>query len=62
MSSRIQIMLESIMQELAAGEKDPDELEAKAIFRLLNYCPPEDGVTQIEGNPVQKPTKPASDS
>lgn len=30
----------SIREEYARGEKDIAELEAKSLFKLLNYCPP----------------------
>jgi hypothetical protein len=30
----------SIRKEYARGGKDIAELEAKSLFKLLNYCPP----------------------
>jgi hypothetical protein len=35
-----EVMLASILEELAASEENQRQCEAKAIFRLLNYCPP----------------------
>jgi hypothetical protein len=35
-----EVMLTSILEELAASAENQRECEAKAIFRLLNYCPP----------------------
>jgi hypothetical protein len=35
-------LLASIMEELAACGENKGQYEAKAIFRLLNYCPPEE--------------------
>jgi hypothetical protein len=32
-------MLASILEELAASAENQRQCEAKAIFRLLNYCP-----------------------
>jgi hypothetical protein len=32
-------MLASILEELAASTENQRQCEAKAIFRLLNYCP-----------------------
>jgi hypothetical protein len=33
-------LLQSIMDEFAAARQTHEALEAKALFRLLNYCPP----------------------
>jgi hypothetical protein len=33
-------LIESILDEHARCKDDP-ELEAKSLFRLLNYCPPD---------------------
>jgi hypothetical protein len=35
-------LLASIMEELAASQENQEQREAKAIFCLLNYCPPEE--------------------
>jgi hypothetical protein len=35
-------LLASIMEELAGCGENKGQYEAKAIFRLLNYCPPEE--------------------
>jgi hypothetical protein len=37
----IQELLASIHEDYERGEMDYEELEAKSLFRLLNYCPPE---------------------
>jgi len=34
-------LIASILEEHAQCAKDNVELEAKSLFRLLNYCPPE---------------------
>jgi len=33
-------LIESILEEYSRCNDDP-ELEAKSLFRLLNYCPPD---------------------
>jgi hypothetical protein len=40
MSKPVAELLQSIMDEFAAARQTQEALEAKAIFRLLNYCPP----------------------
>jgi hypothetical protein len=40
MSRPVDELLQSIMDDFAAGKQTPEALEAKALFRLLNYCPP----------------------
>jgi hypothetical protein len=50
MRSEAQVLLQSIMAELAAAGEDRERLEAKSIYRILNYCPVEDGVSRIEEN------------
>jgi hypothetical protein len=35
-----ELIIQSILDEFAASHQSREELEAKALFRLLNYCPP----------------------
>ncbi len=40
MSRAVDDFLASIQDDLAAGKQRQEALEAKSLFRLLNYCPP----------------------
>jgi hypothetical protein len=40
MSKAIDEILNSIIEEFKACRQAKEELEAKTLFRLLNYCPP----------------------
>jgi hypothetical protein len=40
MSKAIDEILNFILEEFAACRQATEELEAKALYRLLNYCPP----------------------
>jgi hypothetical protein len=40
MSRPVDELLQSILDDFAAGKQTQEALEAKALFRLLNYCPP----------------------
>jgi hypothetical protein len=40
MSKAVDAILNSILEEFRAGKQAKEELEAKTLFRLLNYCPP----------------------
>jgi hypothetical protein len=40
MSKAVDEILNSILQDFKAGRQAKEALEAKALFRLLNYCPP----------------------
>jgi hypothetical protein len=40
MSRPVDELLRSITNDFAAAKQTQEELEAKALFRLLNYCPP----------------------
>jgi hypothetical protein len=40
MSKAVDEILNSIIEEFKAGKQAKEELEAKSLFRLLNYCPP----------------------
>jgi hypothetical protein len=39
-SKAVDQILKSIIEEFKACRQAKEELEAKALFRLLNYCPP----------------------
>ena len=45
MNKHAQEILESIIEEFALCDSSRQEMEAKAIFRLLNFCPPVDAST-----------------
>ena len=47
MNTAAEVMLTSILEELAASAENQRECEAKAIFRLLNYCPPTDDFAPV---------------
>jgi hypothetical protein len=47
-------ILESIMEELAAADKSREAIEAKAVFRLLNYCPPDRDTLERESTAPRK--------
>jgi hypothetical protein len=40
MSKAVEEILNSILEDFKACRHAKEELEAKALFRLLNYCPP----------------------
>ena len=40
MGRSVDELLQSIKDDFAAARQSHEELEAKALFRLLNYCPP----------------------
>jgi hypothetical protein len=40
MSRPVDELLQSILEDFAAGRQSQEALEAKTLFRLLNYCPP----------------------
>ena len=51
MSKPVEEILQSILDEFVASKQAREELEAKALFRLLNFCPPhefETGATSSE--------------
>jgi hypothetical protein len=39
MSKPVDDILQSILDEFAVSKQSRDELVARALFRLLNYCP-----------------------
>jgi hypothetical protein len=40
MSRPVDELIQSIVDDFAAAKQTQEVLEAKALFRLLNYCPP----------------------
>jgi hypothetical protein len=40
MSRPLEELIRSILDDFAASKRTLEELEAKSLFRLLNYCPP----------------------
>jgi hypothetical protein len=42
MRKHVEQILSSILEEYERDEKNSDELEAKSLFLLLNYCPSPD--------------------
>ena len=49
MSKPVEQILASILEDYARCEKTNDELEAKSLFRILNYCPPVEPGTPLKG-------------
>jgi len=41
MNKRVQEIIDSIIEDFAAGNGSREELEARSLFRLLNFCPAE---------------------
>jgi hypothetical protein len=41
MNKDAKAIIDSIMEEFAACRERNEELDAKSLFRLLNYCPPD---------------------
>jgi hypothetical protein len=57
MSRPVDELLQSIINDFAAARQTQEALEAKALFRLLNYCPPpasETGETYPPPEPASK--------
>jgi len=52
MTDDAKLMLEAISAELAAGAAHQRQIEAKALFRLLNYCPSEAAAPPVEQPPA----------
>jgi hypothetical protein len=48
MNKFAQEILDSIIEEFALCDSSREEMEAKAIFRLLNFCPPAEGSTTAD--------------
>jgi hypothetical protein len=51
MKSPAEKILDSIVEEFATSGMNRPELEARAIFRILNYCPP----LEVDVPLVEKP-------
>jgi hypothetical protein len=45
MSRPVEELLQSILDDFAAGRQSQEALEAKTLFGLLTYCPPVGGVS-----------------
>jgi hypothetical protein len=48
MNKHAQEILDSIIEEFALCDSSREQMEAKAIFRLLNFCPPADASTTAD--------------
>jgi hypothetical protein len=55
MSKPVEEILQSILDEFAASRQSREELEAKALFRLLNCCPPTELEKGASGRHESKP-------
>jgi hypothetical protein len=49
MNKRVQEIIDSIIEDFAAGNGSREELEARSLFRLLNFCPAEPPLSKKEG-------------
>ena len=47
MNKAAEVMLASILEELAVSAENQRQCEAKATFRLLNFCPPGEDVAPL---------------
>jgi hypothetical protein len=45
-------ILNSILEDFKACRQAKEELEAKALFRLLNYCPPPELNVPLQEEPA----------
>ena len=52
MSKAVDELMDSILEEFKAGRQAKEELEAKALFRLLNYCPPPAANVPLQEKPT----------
>ena len=52
MSKAVDEILNSIIEEFKACRQAKEELEAKAPFRLLNYCPPPAANVPLQEKPA----------
>lgn len=52
MSKAVDEILNSILNDFKAGGQANEAAEAKALYRLLNYCPPI-SITIASGDPIQ---------
>jgi hypothetical protein len=51
MNKHIKEIIEEISREFAECRQKSDELEAKSLFRLLNFSLPEDGPEEVLKSP-----------
>ena len=51
-SKAVDEILNSILEEFKACRQAKEELEAKALFRLLNYCPPPELNVPLQEKPA----------
>ena len=57
MSKAVEEILKSIIEEFkACRPQAAEELEAKSLFRLLNYCPPSAANVPPQENPKTRQT------
>jgi len=49
MNKHAQQIVDSIIEEFAVGVARDDDLAAKSLFRLLNFCPPPE-MTPLEND------------
>jgi hypothetical protein len=49
-------ILKSILEDFANAGASQDDVEARALFRLLNYCPPPQSNTPL----IEQPATPLS--
>jgi hypothetical protein len=52
MSKAVDEILKSIIEEFKACRQATEELEAKSLFRLLNYCPPSAANVPLQERPA----------
>jgi hypothetical protein len=52
MSKAVDEILKAIIEEFKGCRKATEELEAKSLFRLLNYCPPSAASVPPQENPA----------
>ena len=52
MSKAVDELMDSILEEFKAGRQAKEELVAKALFRLLNYCPPPSANVPLQEKPA----------
>jgi hypothetical protein len=52
MSKAVDEILNFILEDFKAGREAKEELEAKALFRLLNYCPPPSANVPLQEKPA----------
>lgn len=53
MNKHAQKIIDSILQDFAACAQKNEELEAKCLFRLLNFCPPQPANVPLIEKPAE---------